>query len=105
MTRRKTYDPNDPEQVEVRQREQTLAVVQARADWNWMLGDPRGRRILAGLLASFRFNASSYVPGDALATAYNEGARSCSAAIYATITQTGHDALVDILRELAAIDG
>lgn len=102
---RKRYDPTDAEQVAERQEIETLRQAQFKADWKWLLGDPRGKRIMSYLLAQTQWLGQSYVPGDALGTAYNEGRRSTAAIIYTTITQTGHDALGDILKELVGADG
>lgn len=46
-----------------------------RADWRAVLAAPEGRRVLALILRQSNFLGASYAPGDALATAYNEGLR------------------------------
>ena len=103
---RKRYDPTDPEQVAVRQEVETLRNEQRKADWKWMLDDPRGKRIMVDLLRQFRLFAPSYVPGDTMAMAFNEGMRASSAVLTNTILTIGsQEAVCDILKGLTDPNG
>ena len=52
-----------------------LKLLQALEDWRAVLDLPAGRRVLAGMLECSNLLGASYAPGDALATAHNEGLR------------------------------
>jgi hypothetical protein len=94
------YDPTDPDQVATEQKIQAVRIQQAKADWEWLCADPRGRRLLTGMLRDFGLMQMSLVPGDTHATAFNEGKRACAIALNTAITTTSQDALGDILRGL-----
>ena len=96
------YDPNNPDHVQQRQDDAALRKAQREADWHWLLSDPRGVRVCIDLLDQFGLLAPSFVPGDALATAYNEGKRSCAIAINGGITTARQTALVEVMQGLTA---
>jgi hypothetical protein len=45
------------------------------SDLAWLMGSKRGRRVMHRLLSQSGVHRLSYTPGDALATAFNEGQR------------------------------
>ena len=102
MARR--YDPNDPAAVKVRKDEQAVRIAQSDADWQWLLSDPRGLRIVIELLGDFGLLSLSFVPSDPLMTAFGEGKRACALAINSRITKTRQEALVDVMQGLTAPD-
>lgn len=73
------FDPTDFEGEEQRQAAKQKAEAQELAweidDLQWLMGSKRGRRIVWRLLQNAGVNRLSYTPGDALATAFNEGQR------------------------------
>lgn len=99
---RPKYDPNNEDHIQQRQENAALRKAQSEADWKWLLSDPRGVRIVVDLLDQFNLLGSSFVPGDPLATAFNEGKRACAIAINAGITTTRQEALVDVMQGLTA---
>lgn len=105
MTRK--YDPTDMEQVSERQQDAELRRQQIASDWDWFMSAPQGRRILGGILASCGMFGSSYVQGDALGTAYNEGKRAIGLQIYAGahagVTGNAHGHVIaDLMHEALA---
>lgn len=91
------YDPTDPDQVAQRQADAARAKQQVEADWEFLLRAPQGRRVLVALLTQSGFLHSSYVQGDALATAYGEGKREMGARIYSATTSVRQGALLPAL--------
>ena len=72
-----TYDSSDAEQIAKAERDQA----DRDKDIDFVLSQPRGRRFLYGLIFdTCHSDRLSYVPGDADATAFNEGARAVGAA-------------------------
>ncbi len=70
---------------------------QEKADLLAVLDIPAGRRVLARLVTMAGVAAPSYAPGDALATAYNEGLRRMGLVIVGEVQAARPEALVDIL--------
>jgi hypothetical protein len=71
-----THDPNNPEQVQARKLTDRALAKQAEDDLAWVLGDARGQRVLASIVAQCGVSRLSFVAGDPMATAFNEGRRS-----------------------------
>lgn len=73
------FDPTDIEGQEARAAEaQANAARELRYeidDLKWLMSTKRGRRVMWRLLSHAGVNRLSYQPGDALATAFNEGQR------------------------------
>ncbi|MGE0745289.1 MAG: hypothetical protein AB7K86_08580 [Rhodospirillales bacterium] len=55
--------------------EQRLADTQQRDDWQWLMGDPRGRRLMWGVLAEAGIYLQTFT-GELGTSAFNEGRRS-----------------------------
>ena len=70
---------------------------QEKADLLAVLGIPAGRRVLARLVQAAGVIGPAYAPGDALATAYNEGLRRMGLMIVDEVQAVEPAALVDIL--------
>ena len=71
-----SHDPTNPEDVKQRKLSDAVRRKQAETDLEWVLSDPRGRRVLQGVIEDCGVNRLSFVAGDPLATAFNEGRRS-----------------------------
>ena len=71
-----THDPNNSDDVRTRRLTDRAMQKQAEEDMAWVLGDLRGQRVLARIIEGCGVNRLSFVAGDALATAFNEGQRS-----------------------------
>ena len=71
-----THDPSNPDDVKQRRASDAVRRKQAETDLEWVLSDPRGRRVLASVVEQCGVNRLSFVAGDPLATAFNEGRRS-----------------------------
>ena len=98
MTR--TYDPEDPQQVSEQQMAQDLAKQQSDADWAWILAAPQGRRVLATLIMQSGYLEASYVPGDALGTAFREGMREMGRLTYSVARSVGQGAITALMAEV-----
>ena len=70
---------------------------QEKADLLAVLDIPAGRRVLARLVRAAGVTGQAYAPGDALATAYNEGLRRMGLMIVDEVQAVEPAALVDIL--------
>lgn len=84
------YDPTDLEALGDQDTEKVKAAEQKQAeeaaDWRFILGDQRGRRIVWALLAKagvFRVSYSS----DALQMAFNEGGRNLGLEVLAKVSE------------------
>lgn len=53
--------------------------------WRWVLGDERGRLVLAQIIRASNPLGVSYVAADALGTAFREGQRHAGTLIYQTV--------------------
>ena len=84
MSRR--YDPNDPDMVAERQQAVELRAAQEQADLEWLASAPQGRRLLSALFGAGGLMQSSFVPGDALASAFSAGRHSLALDAYLTLT-------------------
>ena len=67
------------------------------ADWKAVAGTPSGLRVLHSLLKKTNLFGVSYAPGDALATAHNEGMRRIGAAIIAALGFADPEKLKELL--------
>ncbi len=72
---------------------------QDREDLRAMLSAPEGRRVLRRILGATSFIAPSYAPGDALATAYNEGLRAVGLWLFGEIENTAPGEFARLLLE------
>lgn len=70
---------------------------QEKADLLSVLETPAGRRVLARLVRVAGVTGPAYAPGDALATAYNEGLRRMGLMIMDEVRAVEPGALADIL--------
>lgn len=90
------YLPIDLEaQAEMSAQEQEKAKqrkAQDAADWRFVLGDKRGRRVVWGLLEKAGVFKVSFSP-EALQMAFNEGGRNLGLGILAAISEHAPDAL------------
>jgi hypothetical protein len=59
-------------------RERQRSITKETSDWEWVLSDARGLRVLYRILSILGPNRISHVPGDPYSTAFNEGKRSCA---------------------------
>lgn len=56
--------------------ESESTISQEGADYEWLMGDERGRRIVRAMLAASKVTQPSYIPGmDAMQMAFQEGNR------------------------------
>ena len=103
MTTRR-YDPTDPEQASEWQQTEELRRAQLKADLNWLLSAPQGRRLLAKALVEYGLLGSSYAPGDALGSAFTEGKRAAAVDALAGVTLMADGPLVTtLLHEVFAL--
>jgi len=98
------YDPTDLSAEAERDDERAKAASQLNEqeakDWQFLLGDGRGRRIVWGLLEKagvFRVSFSS----DALQMAFNEGNRNLGLVIQAKMLEHAPRAYLEMLEETA----
>lgn len=75
-----------------------LAQQQAEDDMRWLMGDPRGRRIVWDLLAEAGIFRSTYT-GDAISSAFNEGQRNAGIKLQARVMQHCPEQFVRMLVE------
>ncbi|WP_118963038.1 Bbp19 family protein [Komagataeibacter saccharivorans] len=97
-------DPYDHDQVSERRTRRKARASVEQLDLQWLGADARGRRVLARIMAMTGLMQASYVPGDALTTAFREGQRNIGIQLHAVLTNAG-DGLVDkVLSETIASD-
>ncbi|NHN85795.1 hypothetical protein GOB93_14255 [Acetobacter musti] len=94
-----TYDPNDVAQVEEKRSRRKAKATGPQRDLLWVCSDPRGRRVLARILQGTGPLAASFIPGDALGTAYREGQRSVGIELHSVLTNAGEGLAGSILAE------
>ncbi len=81
-----THDPTNPDDVKQRRASDAVRRKQAETDLEWVLSDPRGQRVLARIVEDCGVSRLSFVAGDPLATAFNEGRRSVGIFLAGAIT-------------------
>jgi hypothetical protein len=59
-------------------RERARVIGKETSDWEWVLSDVRGLRVIYRILSIMGPNRISHVPGDPYSTAFNEGKRSAA---------------------------
>lgn len=84
-------DELDPTDLGAEQRQASVETDAQRelryeiADLAWLMGNKRGRRVMHRLLSHAGVYRLSYQPGDALATAFNEGQRNMGLRLVSTL--------------------
>jgi hypothetical protein len=73
-----------------------LAQATEQSDVRWLIADPRGRRIVRGLLERAGVFRSSFT-NDALATAFREGERNAGLGLIALVMRHTPERLADVL--------
>ena len=74
-----------------------LAELTEGADLKWLMADPRGRRIVRGLLERSGVFRSSFT-GDAMGTSFREGERNVGLGLLALVTKHAPERLADIVK-------
>jgi len=94
-------DPFDDDDARVVEQAATAArrAAREREDWRWLLGDPRGRRILWSMLEEAGVFRCSFDPGRADVSAFNEGRRNSGLLILTRVMEADPDAFVTMQRE------
>jgi hypothetical protein len=96
------FDPLDTElqqaQREADDKRRDLARKQEVADFQWLMADPRGRRIVWRQLAAAGVFQSSFDP-TAMNMAFNEGRRSEGLRLLAQVHELGPDLYVTMMKE------
>lgn len=69
-------DPHDDEQITARTKQRKARATQDQRDLQTIAALPEGNRLLQRILTLSGRDAASFVPHDALGTAYREGQRS-----------------------------
>ena len=83
-------------------RERARSMLKENADWEWVLADVRGRRVLFRALDILGPNRISHVPGDPFTTAFNEGRRSAANEILQRVLTADAGAYHKMQREHAS---
>ena len=97
-------DPYDCDQVSerrTRRKARASAAIHCRSSCST---DARGRRVLARIMAMTGIMQASYVPGDALTTAFREGQRNIGIQLHAVLTNAGEGLVNKVLSETIASD-
>ena len=97
------YDPNNEDHVAKRQKAVSLQRQQREADWQWLLNDPRGRRVAADLLREGGVMTPSYGATDR-DTAFSEGRRSIGLTLYSRFTATAQEHVTAILADALGLN-
>lgn len=96
------FDPSDPTQQDAQRARETqrqkVARKQEADDFMWLMGDPRGRRIVWRQLAAAGVFQSSFDP-TAMTMAFNEGRRSEGLRLLAQIHAQCPDHYVTMMKE------
>lgn len=96
------FDPLNPQQQDETRKaagqRQKLARKQEVADFVWLMGDPRGRRIVWRQLSAAGVFQSSFDP-TAMTMAFNEGRRSEGLRLLAQIHELCPDLYVTMMKE------
>lgn len=93
------FDAYDADQVEERRTRRKVKADPDQMDLAWVASDERGRRFLRRVIEACGLMSQSYVAGDALGTAFNEGKRSIGARLHVAITNAGDGVARAILAE------
>ena len=93
------FDAYDPDQVEERKTRRKAKADPDQMDLAWVASDERGRRVLRRILETCGLMAASYVPGDALGTAFNEGKRNIGMRLHLVLANAGEGTARAILAE------
>lgn len=100
------FDPYDQDQVEERKIRRKAKAEPDQTDLAWVASDERGRRALRRIMEVCGLTSRSYVAGDALGTAFNEGKREIGLQLHSAITKSGDGLARAILAEpLPEYDG
>ncbi len=83
-------------------RERQRVILKETADWEWVLSDVRGRRVMFRILAILGPSRISHVPGDPYSTAFNEGKRSSANEVIERILSADATAYHKMQREHAS---
>lgn len=70
------HDPNDHETITEHRKRHKARATQEQRDLHAIAALPEGNRLLRRIITLTGRDAASFVPGDALGTAYREGQRS-----------------------------
>lgn len=96
-----SYDPINRRGQEAAREEQTLArklqTEQLAADLQWLMGDPRGRRLMSGWLAACHIDHTTFT-GDSKGM-FREGMRNAGLMLKAQITTHAFEGFITMLRE------
>lgn len=94
-------DPFDDDDARVAEQAATAArrAARERDDWRWLLGDPRGRRIVWSLLEGAGVFRSSFSAGQSDQTAFNEGGRNTGLRILTHVMEADADAFLTMQRD------
>lgn len=89
----------DPKWLGRRKRASERRESRDRDDLRWVMADARGRRFVQRLLASAGVYRLSYVRGDAMETAFNEGRRNLGNELLARIELAASEKLAIMMQE------
>ena len=98
MSRRR-YDPDDAEQVGERQQTAELQRAQLKADIDWLIASPQGRRLVSHLCSLGGMLSTPYVMGDPHGSAFSAGRHSLALDVYGTVTRIGDAASIALLMD------
>lgn len=93
------FDDDDDAQVAEQAATAARRAARDREDWRWLLGDPRGRRIVWSMLEEAGVFRCSFDPGRADVSAFNEGRRNSGLRILTHVMEADPDAFVTMQRE------
>ncbi|WEQ51205.1 hypothetical protein LV478_11755 [Komagataeibacter oboediens] len=97
-------DPYDRDQVAQRRTRRKARASVEQLDLQWLAADARGRRVLSRIMAMTGIIQASYVPGDALTTAFREGQRNIGIQLHAVLTNAGEGLVNKVISETIASD-
>jgi hypothetical protein len=95
-----TYDPSDEESIAEEQAFRAARNKYRVEAWDWLVRDPRGRIVVAEILASTGMHMPSFTPGQFDVTAFNEGKRAVGIGLRDKIALNSSEFLPDIERQL-----
>lgn len=95
------YDASDKEQVDKRKRESGRRRKQAEDVIKTLMATPGGRAWLWEQLTLSHIFATSFVPGDPMASAFQEGQRNFGLRLLAQVTKAAPDAYLLAMKENA----
>ncbi|QII84180.1 endopeptidase [Bordetella hinzii] len=79
--------------------EERLAREREKSDLCVVMGSKEGRRVVWRLLEQAGIHRISFVPGDPLATAFNEGQRNLGLKLQADVEAASQKRFIDMMRE------